>query len=104
VLSERSRGVVGAAELALMKPSAWLVNTARGPLVDEAALVTALETRRIAGAALDVYDAEPLPADHPLRHLPNVLPTPHLGFVTQKTYAIMYGGTVEAITKWLGDR
>ena len=79
VLSQRTLGVVGARELGLMKPSAWLVNTSRGPLVDEAALISALEGRRIAGAAVDVFDVEPPPVDHPFRRLPNVIATPHLG-------------------------
>jgi phosphoglycerate dehydrogenase-like enzyme len=101
VLSPRSRGVIGAAELALMKPSALLVNTSRGPLIDEAALIAALRERRISGAGLDVYDEEPLPADHPLRRLDNVLLTPHLGYVTEDTYRAFYGETVEAIVAFL---
>jgi phosphoglycerate dehydrogenase-like enzyme len=101
-LSERSRGIVGAAELELMKPSAFLVNTSRGPLVNEAALVSVLAGRKIAGAALDVYDTEPLPPDHPLRTLDNVLATPHIGYVTEETYKIFYGDTVKAIEGWLG--
>lgn len=101
VLSDRSRGVVGADDLARMKPTAWLVNTSRGPLVDEAALVDALRAGRIGGAALDVYDVEPLPASHPLRALPNVLATPHVGFVTRDTYAMFYRDTVENIRAWL---
>ncbi len=99
-LSARTRQIVGARELALMKPSALLVNTSRGPLVDEAALVQALQARRIGGAALDVYDAEPLPAAHPLRSLPNVVATPHIGYVTQHTYADAYPQIVEAIRAW----
>ena len=101
VLSERSRGIVGAADLALMKPTAWLVNTSRGPLVDEAALVDALRRGVIAGAALDVFDTEPLPADHPLRTLHNVVATPHVGFVTARTYAIFFRDTVENLLAWL---
>lgn len=101
VLSDRSRGVVGADELAQMKPTAWLVNTSRGPLVDEAALIAALRAGRIAGAALDVYDVEPLPADHPLRTLERVVATPHVGFVTERTYRIFYGDTVANIAAWL---
>jgi phosphoglycerate dehydrogenase-like enzyme len=101
VLSARTRGVVGAAELAAMKPSAVLVNTARGPLVDEAALLAALHSRGIAGAALDVYDAEPLPADHPLRSAPNLVLTPHLGYVTEENYRGMFGGAVECVAGWL---
>ncbi|HKI41430.1 MAG TPA: D-2-hydroxyacid dehydrogenase family protein, partial [Mycobacterium sp.] len=84
VLSERTRGLIGAPELALMKPTAYLINTSRGPIVDEAALIAALETGRIAGAGLDVYDVEPLPPDHPLRRLPNATLTPHLGYVTRE--------------------
>ena len=101
VLSDRSRGVVGADDLARMKPTAWLVNTSRGPLVDEAALVDALRAGRIGGAALDVFDVEPLPPAHPLRTLPNVLATPHVGFVTRDTYAVFYRDTVENIGAWL---
>ena len=101
VLSERSKGIIGAEELALMKPTAWLVNTSRGSLVDEAALVNALTERTIAGAALDVFDVEPLPRDHPLRRLDNVVATPHVGFVTKDTYRIFYGETVENLMAWL---
>lgn len=96
-LSPRSIGYVGAAEFARMKPSALLVNTSRGPVVDEAALVEALRTRRIAGAALDVFDREPLPADHPLRRLSNTLLTPHMGYVSQETYRVFYTTAVEAL-------
>jgi phosphoglycerate dehydrogenase-like enzyme len=101
VLGKRSRGIVGAAELALMKPDAWLVNTSRGPLVDEDALIAALRDKRIAGAALDVFATEPLPRDHPLRTLPNVLATGHVGFVTRETYEIFYRDTVKNILAWL---
>ena len=101
VLSDRSRGLVGAPEFALMKPSAYIVNTSRGPIVDESALVDALRSRRIAGAALDVFDVEPLPADHPLRSLPNTLITPHLGYVTDEGYDIFYRDAVEDILAWL---
>jgi phosphoglycerate dehydrogenase-like enzyme len=101
VLGKRSRGIVGAAELALMKPTAWLVNTSRGPLVDEDALIEALDHQRIAGAALDVFAVEPLPADHPFRTLPNVVATSHVGFVTLETYEIFYGDTVKNILAWL---
>ena len=96
-LSERSTGLVGAAELALMKPSAYLVNTSRGPLVDTAALLAALRSGSIAGAALDVYDIEPLPLSDPLRTAPNVVLTPHLGYVTDETYRVFYGDAVEDI-------
>jgi D-3-phosphoglycerate dehydrogenase len=100
-LSERSTGLVGRHELGLMKRSAWLVNTSRGPIVDEPALVAVLERRTIAGAALDVYDVEPLPARHPLRGLPNVLLTPHIGYVTEQVYAEFYGTTLENILAYL---
>ena len=97
VLSGRTRGLVGAPELALMKPSALLVNTSRGPIVDESALLDTLRRKAIRGVALDVYDTEPLPADHPLRTLGNAVLTPHLGFVTRETYEIFYGDAVEDI-------
>lgn len=97
VLSGRTRGLVGAAELAAMKPTALLVNTSRGPVVDEAALVAALRQRRIGGAALDVYDTEPLPPDHPLRSLPNTVLTPHIGYVTSDVYEIFYRDAVADI-------
>jgi phosphoglycerate dehydrogenase-like enzyme len=100
-LSERTRGLIGAAKLAQMRPSAWLINTSRGPIVDEAALIDALMQRRIAGAALDVYDQEPLPADHPLRRLDNTVLSPHLGYVTLETYRVFYEGTVAAVRAWL---
>lgn len=104
VLGDRSRGLVGARELALMKPSAILINTARGPIVDEAALVDALRERRIYGAGLDVYDHEPLPDDHVLRTLPNVVLTPHLGYAVQEFFQKAYGDTVENITAFLSGR
>src|SRR5258708_38041646 len=94
VLSERSRGIVGARELGMMKKTAVLVNTSRGPLVDEAALLKALRAKQIAGAALDVYDQEPRPPDHPLRKLDNVVATPHVGFVTEETYRIYFHDVV----------
>jgi phosphoglycerate dehydrogenase-like enzyme len=97
VLSRRTRGLVGAAELGLMKPGALLVNTSRGPIVDEAALLAALRCKEIGGAALDVYDVEPLPADHPVRTLPNVVLTPHLGYVTREVYEIFFRHAVEDI-------
>ena len=100
-LSERSRGLVGAAELAAMKPTALLVNTSRGPIVDEAALIDALRSGTIAGAALDVFDTEPLPADHPLRTLPNVLATPHIGYVADRPYGMFFRDAVAAIAEWL---
>jgi phosphoglycerate dehydrogenase-like enzyme len=104
ILSDRSRGIVGERELRRMKPTAFLVNTARGPLVDEAALVAALRERRIAGAGLDTYDVEPLPAGHPLRTLDNVVLMPHLGYVTAESYRLMYGDVVEAIEGFLDGR
>jgi phosphoglycerate dehydrogenase-like enzyme len=100
-LSERSRGLVGAAELSSMKKTALLVNTSRGPIVDEGALIDALRSRSIAGAALDVFDTEPLPADHPLRTLPNVLATPHIGYVADRPYRIFFRDAAAAIAEWL---
>jgi phosphoglycerate dehydrogenase-like enzyme len=104
VLSPKTRGLVGAADLARMKPTALLVNTSRGPLVDETALIAALRERRIGGAALDVFDSEPLPADHPLRDLDNVLGTPHIGYVADDLYRTFYGDTVAAVRAWLDAR
>ena len=100
VLSERSRGLVDAEALSWMKPSARLVNTARGPIVDEQALVQALECGRLAGAALDVYAQEPLPLDHPFRRLPTVLATPHVGYVSEQNYRQFYQQMIEAIQAW----
>jgi phosphoglycerate dehydrogenase-like enzyme len=96
-LGPRSVGLVGAAELALMKPSAYLVNTSRGPIVDSAALLSALRSGSIAGAALDVFDVEPLPLSDPLRSAPNVVLTPHLGYVTEDAYRVFYGDAAEDI-------
>lgn len=104
VLSERSRHTIGAAELGLMKPGAYLVNTSRGPLVDTAALEEALRARRIAGAALDVYDEEPLPAGTALASLPNTVLTPHLGYVTRGNYQHFYGGALEALKAWMAGQ
>ena len=101
ILSRRTSGLVGAAELALMKPTAWLINTSRGPIVNQAALIEALHARRIAGAALDVFDAEPLPADHPFRTLENALATPHIGYVTEELYRTFYGDAAASIAAWL---
>ncbi len=100
-LGERSRGLVGAAELACMKPTAYLVNTSRGPIVDTDALIAALTDGRIAGAGIDVYDAEPLPPNHPIRSCPRTLLTPHLGYVTDGTYRAFYGQIVESLESWL---
>ena len=104
VLSPKTRGMLGAEELALMKPTSLLVNTSRGALVDEAALVSALTSRRIGMAALDVFDVEPLPADHPLRSLENVLGTPHIGYVADDLYRTFFGDTVKAVDAWLAGR
>ena len=101
VLSDRTRGLIGAAELALMKPSAILINTSRGPIVDEAALIAALEGQCLAGCGLDVYDVEPLPADHVLRRLDNVVALPHLGYVTADNMRDFYEDMVEDVRAWL---
>ncbi|MFJ8486935.1 NAD(P)-dependent oxidoreductase [Streptomyces sp. NPDC094038] len=100
VLSERTRGLVGARELGLMKPTAILVNTSRGPVVEEAALIRALSEGGIASAALDVFDREPLPSDHPLRSLPNAVVTPHIGYVSRDLYEVFYRDAVEDIAAW----
>jgi phosphoglycerate dehydrogenase-like enzyme len=97
VLSESTRGLIGAAELARMKPTAYLINTSRGPIVDEAALLEALRAGTIAGAALDVYDTEPLPAGHPLRSAPNTVLTPHIGYVSTGTYETFYRDAAEDV-------
>ena len=104
VLSGRTRGLIGARELALMKPSARLVNTSRGPIVVEADLIAALRAQNIAGAAIDVFDQEPLPLDHPFRTLPNLLATPHIGYVSRGLYTRFYQDTVENIRRWLDDQ
>jgi phosphoglycerate dehydrogenase-like enzyme len=101
VLGDRSRGLVNADDLARMKPTAYLINTSRGPIVQEEALLDVLRSRSIAGAGLDVYDVEPLPRDHPLLALDNVLLTPHVGFVTRDAYAKFYGDTVENVAAFL---
>jgi phosphoglycerate dehydrogenase-like enzyme len=100
VLSPRSRGLVGAADLARMKETAYLVNTARGPIVDEAALLEVLQQKKIAGAGIDVFSVEPLPVDHPFRKLDNVVLTPHLGYVTEESLRSHYGQMVECIDAW----
>ncbi len=104
VLSERTRGLLGAAELAKLKRGAILVNTSRGPIVDEAALIDALKSGRLAHAALDVYEREPLPADHPLRKLDNVTLSPHLGYVSAETYRTFYEDAVENVEAWLDGK
>lgn len=100
-LSHRTTGLVGSGELALMKPTAVLVNTSRGAIVNEPALVQALQLKRIRCAALDVFEREPLALDHPLRRLPNTVITPHLGYVTEDTYQVFFQGVVEAIRAWM---
>jgi phosphoglycerate dehydrogenase-like enzyme len=101
VLSERTRGMVGAAELAMMKPTSILVNTSRGPIVNEDALVDALRRHVISCAAIDVFDTEPLPADHPLRSLDNALLTPHIGYVSRQLYSVFYQDAVEDIAAFI---
>ena len=100
VLSARSRGLVGARELSLMKPTAYLVNTSRGPIVEEPALIAALSEGRLAGAGLDTFEQEPLPLDHPFRRLPNVTVTPHLGYATRETLEGFYGAMPDAIASF----
>jgi phosphoglycerate dehydrogenase-like enzyme len=100
VLSETTRGIIGAKSLSLMKPTAYLVNTSRGPLIDEGSLLEVLRAQQIAGAALDVYDREPLGANHPFRKMTNVLATPHIGYVTEATYQLFYGDTVQALLEY----
>jgi phosphoglycerate dehydrogenase-like enzyme len=104
VLSSRTVGLIGAAELMLMKPSARLINTSRGPLVVEAALLDALANQRIAGAAIDVYDIEPLPEDHPYRHAEKLLATPHIGYVSRGLYERFYRDSITNISRWLDER
>ncbi len=101
VLGPRSRGLVSAAEFALMKPTAFIVNTSRGPIIVEDALVAALESKQIAGAAIDVYDIEPLPADHRLRRIENLTLSPHLGYCTTDNFKVYYEDTAEALSAWL---
>ena len=104
VLSSRTRGLIGAAELARMKPTARLINTSRGPIVEERALIGVLKNKQIAGAAIDVFDVEPLPPDHLFRGLDNVLATPHIAYVSQGLYKTFYEDTVSNIRKWLDTR
>ena len=104
VLSKRSRGLIAREDLARMKPTAYLVNAARGPIVDEDALLEALQKKKIAGAGLDTFSVEPLPIDHPLRKLDNVVLTPHLGYVTEENYRKYYTDMVEDIAAWLDGK
>jgi D-3-phosphoglycerate dehydrogenase len=104
VLSDRSRGLVGERELALMKKTAYLINTSRGPIVDETALIAATRNNAIAGAGLDVFDVEPLPLDHPLRKMDNVVITPHLGYVSEQNYRKYFPDVVEDIRAWLDGK
>jgi phosphoglycerate dehydrogenase-like enzyme len=103
-LSQRTRGLIGAGELALMKPTAYFINTSRGPIADEKAIEMVLLGNRIAGAAIDVYDVEPLPLDHPFRKLDNIVITPHLGYVTAENYKRFYSHMVEDIRAWLDGK
>ena len=104
VLSSRTRGLVGAAELETMKPTARLINASRGPIVDEQALISVLKNKQIAGAAIDVFDIEPLPPSHPFRTLDNMLATPHIGYVSDGLYKTFYEDTVSNIRKWLDTK
>lgn len=103
-LSDRSRGLVSAHDIGLMKPSAYLINTARAPIVDQAALLTALQENKIAGAGLDVFETEPLPVDHPFRTLDNVVLTPHLGYVSEQNYRVYFSDIVDDIRAWLDGK
>jgi phosphoglycerate dehydrogenase-like enzyme len=104
VLSARTRGIVGAHEIGLMKPSAFLINTSRGPIIDEAAMLAALRDKKIAGAGLDTFDIEPLPLDHPLRKMDNAVITPHLGYVSEQNYRGYFSGAVEDIRGFLDGK
>lgn len=104
ISSARTQGLIGAVELALMKPTAYLINTSRGPIVDEIALIDAVNSGQIAGAGLDVFDVEPLPTDHPLRQLPNSVITPHLGGFIRENYELWYQGAVEDVAAWLAGK
>lgn len=103
-LSERTRGLIAAADLARMKPTAWIINTARGEIINQTDLIDALRKRRIGGAAMDVFDIEPLPVDHPFRSLENTVLSPHKGFVTEESYRVFYGETVENIRAWMDGK
>jgi phosphoglycerate dehydrogenase-like enzyme len=104
ILSPRTRGLIGANELGLMKSTAYIINTSRGPIIEEPALLTALRERKIAGAGLDVFDVEPLPTDHPLRKMDNVVLTPHLGYVAIQNYRAYFAGVVDDIRAFLDGR
>ena len=104
VLSDRTRALVRAKDLGLMKKTAYLINTSRGPIVEEKALIAALTSKSIAGAGLDVFDIEPLPTDHPFRKMDNVVLTPHLGYVSEENYRTFYSGVVEDIRAWLDGK
>jgi phosphoglycerate dehydrogenase-like enzyme len=104
VLSPRSRGIIGTKEIGLMKPTAFLINTSRGPIIDEAALLAALRDKKIGGAGLDVFDVEPLPVDHPLRKMDNVVLTPHLGYVSEQNYRHYFAGVAEDIRGFLDGK
>ena len=104
VLSGRTRGLIGAAALARMKPTARLINTSRGPTIEEQALTSVLKNKQIAGAAIEVFDVEPLPPDHPFRTLDNVLATPHIAYISQDLYKTFYEDTVSNIRKWFDTR
>jgi phosphoglycerate dehydrogenase-like enzyme len=103
-LNAETKGIIGKRELDRMKPGAIILNTSRGPLVDEQALVTTLESGHLGGAGLDVFDEEPLPANHAFRRLANVVATPHLGYVTEETYRIFYRDAVEDIAAWIDGK
>ena len=104
VLSERTKGIVGQSEIDVMKESSFIINTSRGPLIDELSLITSLSDQRIGGAALDVFDQEPLPEDHPFRSLPNVLATPHIGYVTKETYQLFFDEIIQDIDAFLDGK
>ena len=101
ILSERTRGLVGATELALMKPTSRLINTSRGPIVDESSLITALRSHAVAGAAIDVFEEEPLPEQHPFRSMDNMLATPHIGYVSESLYRTFYEDSLAHNAAWL---
>lgn len=104
ILSDRTRGLIGARELGLMKPSAFIINTSRGPIIEEKALIDALQQNRIAGAGLDVYETEPLPADHPLLSLSNTVITPHIGYITTEGFGIYFSHAKEDVDAWLAGK